>query len=444
MARRKEIEWLLNELPVLTTKGILPPETADRLRQYYGEDAREQRSWLTIVLSAIGALLIGGGLISLLAYNWEDFSRPVRAMLAFAPLIAGQIGAMRVLTRNGEGGVGAREGWGTFLFLAVGACLGLVAQTYHMGGRFDTFLLVWMWLGLPLALVMQAALPAVLAIAGFTAWAFMWEARGGSGLWVWPLGLVATAAAWPVLRDEKQAPRAAIITAASSLWLWCATGLTIGRLGIEDELPSLIYPVGLGVGASMYVFGEIARGTCWARTVAPVHRLGALLALSLVMSLTFQSLWRELDLMSIPSVVRGVAHMAPTEMWSIGVLLSAIVAVLAMAYTVAVLRKRWGAFWLGSAPLVYCLAVAAGVAWAGVAMMNAYALAAGVAGVVLGVRERNPIRAYSGLAVVMLLIGFRFFDAEIGFVERGIVFIALGIIFMAAQRVLARHMREAP
>src|SRR3990172_1474913 len=77
------IKWLYQELPELITKGILTKEIADKMRQYYGEvKSISKTTVMLIILGTIGALLIGLGIILLLAHNWEQFSRFTRAVLS--------------------------------------------------------------------------------------------------------------------------------------------------------------------------------------------------------------------------------------------------------------------------------------------------------------------------------------------------------------------------
>ena len=79
--RRKYIEWLYKELPVLVKEGVLTEDNAGRVREYYGEIKKD--SGLTIALiifSIIGSLLIGSGIILLLAHNWQELPRSSRAM----------------------------------------------------------------------------------------------------------------------------------------------------------------------------------------------------------------------------------------------------------------------------------------------------------------------------------------------------------------------------
>src|SRR5690606_8014917 len=77
--------WLLEQIPDWEREGLLTAEAAGRLRERYALDG--SRPGLgQILLGALGALLIGSGLIAILGHNWDDFSRPVRLLCAFLPL----------------------------------------------------------------------------------------------------------------------------------------------------------------------------------------------------------------------------------------------------------------------------------------------------------------------------------------------------------------------
>src|SRR2546425_4608995 len=121
MKDRKHVAWLYEQLDTLVSQGILTAETADQLRRHFGEVETEGsgRRWAIILFSIIGGALIGGGIILLLAHNWEQLSRPVRAAIAFVPLLGAQALAAWILW-TGRKGAALREGVGTFLALAIG------------------------------------------------------------------------------------------------------------------------------------------------------------------------------------------------------------------------------------------------------------------------------------------------------------------------------------
>ena len=156
---RKHVRWLYGQLPELVAGGVVEAETADRIRAHYGaEPAASGRRIALTVCSILGSVLIGAGLILLLAHNWRGLPRPIRTVLAVAPLLMSQALALWVLA-TGRCSAAWREGVGTFLTLAVGAAIALIGQTYHIPGDPGRFLLVWMLLALPVIYLLNAGLP---------------------------------------------------------------------------------------------------------------------------------------------------------------------------------------------------------------------------------------------------------------------------------------------
>ncbi len=68
--------WLTEQLPAWEREGIVTTDGARKLRERYA--AEPQGGLAQMVVGAVGALLIGTGLIAVLAYNWDDFPRWVR------------------------------------------------------------------------------------------------------------------------------------------------------------------------------------------------------------------------------------------------------------------------------------------------------------------------------------------------------------------------------
>jgi uncharacterized membrane protein len=91
--------WLLEQLPQWEREGLLSADAARTLRERHAPDA-SQLGLAQLVMGSLGALLIGAGLISVIGYNWDDFSLPVRLLFAFLPLLLTQVFSFRVLQRG--------------------------------------------------------------------------------------------------------------------------------------------------------------------------------------------------------------------------------------------------------------------------------------------------------------------------------------------------------
>src|ERR1700738_64880 len=102
-ADRSGTRWLLAELPELVTSGVLSAEAAEALRQHYATtDSGEPRRSGFVLSAILGSLLIGAGIILLVAHNWDFLSRSIRCAIAFTPLVLSQAVAVFVLPRRNE------------------------------------------------------------------------------------------------------------------------------------------------------------------------------------------------------------------------------------------------------------------------------------------------------------------------------------------------------
>ena len=193
-ADRSGIRWLQAELPELVASGVLSAETAEALEKHYAATGPEEPRRIGFVLSAIlGSLLIGAGIILLVAHNWDFLSRPIRCAIAFAPLVLSQALAIFVLLRRNESAPW-REGAAILNVAAIGTAIALVSQTYQIQGDFARFILVWMLLALPIVYLFKTSVGLSAYFVGATIWvlssktgAFTSFPTGPDDLWVWPL-----------------------------------------------------------------------------------------------------------------------------------------------------------------------------------------------------------------------------------------------------------------
>ena len=103
---------------------------------------------------------------------------------------------------------------------------------------------------------------------------------------------------------------------------------------------------------------------------------------------------------------------------------------------------------IGALPILailgYALAAQPRGESAAIALFNLYVFVVGLALLVQGFRARRSGTVNLGLVVVFALILLRFFDEDLGFVFRGVVFVLLGLAFLVVNLVLARKKGAAP
>lgn len=151
-----------------TARGLLPVETAERLRADL-PPAREGGGFQALVV-VLGALCLGFAAISFVAANWEAMSRLARVAVIFAALWAGW-GATAFAAWRGA------RWWAEALAMLscglYGAAIMLVAQIYHIQGNAADAVFLWAaGTGLAAALL-RAQLPLALATALFALWFLM-------------------------------------------------------------------------------------------------------------------------------------------------------------------------------------------------------------------------------------------------------------------------------
>ncbi|HNT37152.1 MAG TPA: DUF2157 domain-containing protein, partial [bacterium] len=184
---RRNVEWLYGQLPDLVENQIVPEDVAEKIRTYYEPQSQQKpRSVALIICGVLGSLLIGLGIILLLAHNWNQLSRPVRTVICFAPLLLGQALAAWTLLKQ-RGSIAWQESSSTFLMAAIGASIALIGQTYNIPGDMESFILVWMLLTIPIVYLLGASVPAVFYLIGSVCWAGYARWGAGHAMFYWLL-----------------------------------------------------------------------------------------------------------------------------------------------------------------------------------------------------------------------------------------------------------------
>jgi len=156
--------WLAEQLPAWEREGIVTADGARTLRERYA--AEPQGGLAQLVVGAVGALLIGTGLIAVLAYNWDDFPRWVRIGLALGPLAVTQAVSWWVLGRGETAKPWQREAAAVVQTLAVGAAMALVSQIYNLPGKWTDLVFSWCVVSVPLAWVLRSQAVAIAYLIG--------------------------------------------------------------------------------------------------------------------------------------------------------------------------------------------------------------------------------------------------------------------------------------
>lgn len=414
--------------------GIISAESAEKLRNYYGAIKEGNKSRIALIIfGVLGALLIGSGIILLLAHNWDELSRTVRTVLSLAPLLLGQLLAGWTLLRKRES-LAWREGTTTFVMLAIGASISLIGQTYHLSGDFGKFLLTWMLLSLPLVYLLNATAPALLYLWGITAWAGIRQREAEHALFFWPLAALIIPHFMQSVKENRYSIRAITLAWGISLSLCVATGIVL-----DGALPGLWIIVYSGFFAVLFLAGcsyFAEAPTLWQR---PFQTVGACGIVVLTFMLTYEWPWREI----------GWKYFRTSPEFYFNAALGDYV--LAIALFVATLyflfrktRLPQNATWLfGTMPIVsslgYLIVASGASSDFALALFNLYMFACGLVVTINGIQSGHLGTVNAGMIILAALIVARFFDSDLGFVVRGLAFILVGIGFLLTNWIIIRR-----
>ena len=407
MRIKKDIEELLKA-------EVISPEVAAKIETFYRSKSSSSQSRLLAIFGVIGGLLVGMGIVLIVAHNWDNLSRPFKTFFAFLPLVIAQIVTGFSLWKKMDS-TAWREGSSAVLFFAIAACISMVSQIYNVDGELGGFILTWMLLALPIAYIMRSSIVAILCLLGITYLGVetgYFNSYKYPGInWYWVL-LPALLPYYIYLHLRQKESN--FLTFFN--WL-IPLSLTIclGLLATNDEEWMLL--------AYMSLFGLffIIGNTPWFSKGSLGQNgfkiIGSFGVVCILLGVSFKEVWREFSYL----------HLDFNNSEFAAFVVLTIAAIVVMVYSYVQKRKvNFKEFVFLAFAVIFLAGM--GNAWA-VILINILILAIAV----LTIKEGNDkehlgILNY-GLLIITALIACRFFDAKLSFVLRGLIFVAVGIGF---------------
>lgn len=429
------MRWIVDEVDDLISAGVIPAESGAALRSHYEKKlSQEESGGRMILLSVLGATLIGAGIILLIAHNWDDLGRPARTVLSLLPLLASLAIAFWTLLRRADS-VAWREGAGMAQCAGVAASVALVSQTYHIEGSLSDFLFIWMLLTLPVPYLLRAVVPALVYIAGIAVWSgsttniFGSQQHSADAYWLFLFGILPFYAL--AVRHDRLGKAVAWLSAVLGVSVMFGLGFTIlkGSNG-------LWIPAYSGLFGLFYLFGALVFTE---RRYNPLRVLGALGTGYLAVLLTFKDVW--LHAFSWSNV-----H------WLVWVLAVGLPCASFVLLAWVIQRKADYNYFVVPLPILVVLAywsvatflqgadATAIMLFAIIFNLYAFALALGTA--FRGLQQRAFATLNGGLLILVALIISRFVDSDFSIVARGIAFVVLGCLMLGANFWLLKTKRE--
>jgi uncharacterized membrane protein len=417
------LPWLYAELTGWVADGLITEASAAQLRQRYGEPPRSPTQTILIVLFAVlGATLLGGGLILILAHNWDDLGRPVRAFLSFCPLIVAQAFTLYAWQKQ-RTSVAWIESTALFQALMVGAAIALIGQTYHLPSDMRAFTQTWMLLILPLAYLLNSTL-AILLYLGLTClWTgSIWSHLDHSLLWLF----IALPLPFYFQLYRKDSLNWRTITCG---YVFIITFLINSASLIENHGPTwrLFYPF---LFAFFYLLDAVAWNKNEAMGIArPFYVFGAggVLIYTFVLSWSFHGWYRDAELHSLTWFLYN----------ALPILILAALGLFLLVYA----RKKARLF----DPITALFPIVATTAYwipdGSAFLINLYGAILGLGCIRRGLQRGQWSVSNAGILLIAALILARFFDSDFSLVQRGLVFMVLGGLFLLVNYLWWRKAR---
>jgi len=159
--------WLQSEIKTWVREGVIDESTAKAIAARYSNP--QESSWGLFLLTSVGAIIFGLGIILFFAYNWADLPKAAKLALVFLSLLVAHGAALifrlkKPLNRN------LIEGFhvvGTMMF---GAGIWLIAQIYNIDEHYPDAFLIWGLGALVLAWAIPSVIQGLIANLILTAW----------------------------------------------------------------------------------------------------------------------------------------------------------------------------------------------------------------------------------------------------------------------------------
>ena len=415
---------ILKDIPELIKAGVISQETADKINDYYTNKSRNSPNRLFIVFGIFGAILVGLGIILLVAHNWDDLSRTTKSFFAFLPLVLAQILCGFVLIKK-PGNVAWRESASAFLFFSVGACISLISQIYNIPGDLTSFLLTWMLLCLPLVYLMRSSITSLLYLTGITYYAvktsyWLFLSNPSSESYLYWLLLLAVLPHYYLLYKKKPESNFMIFHN------WLVPLSVIICLGTvaknEGELMYIAYSSLFGLfyltGSSKFFQQQKLRNNGY-------KILGSLGTIILLLVLSFDGFW---------SGLRNKDFISNEVITSPEFFAAAVISLLGFGILYFQQKNKASKEIepIALVSILFIITFMIGlVSPVSVVVINLFVFTIGLLTIFDGAKKDHLGVLNYGLLIIMVLAICRFFDTDLSFIIRGLLFVSVGIGFFA-------------
>ena len=419
-------------LPELLNAGVITPETAEAISKYYQNKATSSTNRLFVIFGVLGAILIGLGIILIIAHNWDELPKTTKLFFAFLPLAIGQLFCLFTIIRKNES-IAWRESSSVFLFFAVGASISLVSQIYNIPGDLATFTLTWMLLCLPMVFIMNSSITSLLYLVGITYYAFETSYSGYPRQEDYLYWLLLLATLVHYYRLYRTQPRSNFMVFHN----WMVPLSLIITLGtVANKSDELMFMAYINLFSLFYLLGN-SQFFNEQKSMSNGYRImGSLGTIIVLLMLSFDWFWQDLQ----KDELFELGYFQTAELYAVAISLSiAVILLIKTQFQVKPFSFNIFSWVFVGFILIFLLYNLPKVSMIGVNLM---VFALGLFTIQQGSKKVNLGLLNYGLLIITALVACRFLDSKISFVVRGIMFVLVGIGFFAANYILLKKKKN--
>jgi uncharacterized membrane protein len=423
---------ILKDLPELVSANLITDETARKISDYYQGKQTTSPNKQLLIFGILGAVLVGIGLLFIIANQWDELSRATKTACAFLLLIVPQSLVGYVLTKK-QDKIIWRESTALLLFFAVGANISLLSQIYHVSGEATSFILTWILLAIPLIYLANSSAISLACLIGAMCYRFAVsvEATDPSETYLfWLLFVLPMPHYFLLIRKSPD-----YLLSAFHHWV-IPLVLTVSIQIISQNSGELMSPVYMSMFAIFILIGKKSIFTGKPLVLNGYKIFGFAGTVVTLLVMTFQSNWEKLangqyefgTLMATPEFVANVILFIIATLLFYQRYRNRSLAdwkLTEITYWLFLLLFFIGTFTHQSYILVNILVLI----WAVILIRD-------------GSRLNHLGVLNTGMIVLTLLVTCRAFDTDLSFVAKGSLFVLVGIGFFLANWLILKKRKE--
>lgn len=403
----------------LIKANIISEDTSQKIQLFYKNKENSTTNRLFIVFGVLGAILVGLGIILIIAHNWDELSRANKTILSFIPLAIGQGLSFYSLLKK-QNSIAWKESSSVFLFFSVGASISLISQIYNIPGNISSFVITWMLLILPLAYLMKSTIVSLFYIVGisyFAAETGYFSYSVPETYFYWGLILLIIPFYYFLFKKDKNSNSVIFHNWLIPISLIIALG-TLAKT--HEEIMFIAY---FSLFGTFYLLGNIKIFSQNKLRNNPFIVLGSVGTIVLMIILSFNDIWKDIIISK---------YNLTDIIFSPELLVTILITTIASLLLYLHIKNRKLTDIKPIAPMFIIFAITFIIGTfspIAVFLINIFVFAIGILTIREGAKQNHLGILNYGLLIISALVISRFFDTNISFVLRGLLFVSVGVGF---------------